>query len=77
MYRNFVKLYEVLIDKGKGELDHSEHVVCNNSTVISSLMSRIEIKCCLLITSYMAGLLTFSYYFIFDTSVCVLVTFYR
>ena len=42
-----------------------------------ALMPKIERKYCLISTSYLAALLTFSYYFIFDRIVCVLVTFYR
>ena len=41
-------------------------------------MSRIESTYCLISTSYLAGLFDiFSYYFIFDRIVCVLVTFYQ
>ena len=41
-------------------------------------MSRIERKCCLISTSQgiWQGYLTFSYYFMFDRIVCVLVTFF-
>ena len=39
------------------------------------LMSRIESTYCLIILNVWQGCLTFSYYFIFDRIVCVLVTF--
>ena len=46
--------------------------------IFVSLMSRIECKYCLVSTSHIwQGYLTFSYYFIFDRTVCVLVTFYQ
>ena len=37
-------------------------------------MSTIESKYCLISTSYLPGFLTFSYYFLFDRIVCVLVS---
>ena len=42
-----------------------------------ALIFRTDLKCCLISTSRLAGLLTFSCYFIFDRIVCVLVTFYQ
>ena len=42
-----------------------------------TLMSRIEHKCCLIGTSFLAGLFDISYYFIFERIVYILVTFYQ
>ena len=49
--------------------------LCTPSQIVA-LMSRIERKCCVISTSYLAGLFDISsYYFIFDRIVWGLVTF--